>query len=58
MTEKKSPKRRTQIEDLPREEKELSKNEQKKVKGGEAGSGDDTSARGIAIGKGIRTRDE
>ena len=34
MTEKKEPKRRTQIKDLPRKEEELSKEEQKKVKGG------------------------
>lgn len=40
MTEKKTPKRRTQVKDLPKEEKELSKDEQKRVKGG---------ARGLAI---------
>ena len=28
------PKRRTQVKDLPRDEKELTKDEQKKVKGG------------------------
>ena len=49
--------RRTQVKDLPRKEKELTKEDQKRVKGGEAGSGDDTNARGLAIGKGIRTRD-
>ncbi len=32
--EKKEQTRRTQIEDLPQEEKELSKDDQKKVKGG------------------------
>ena len=32
--EKKNPKRRTQVKDLPKREKELSKREQKKVKGG------------------------
>lgn len=30
----KTPKRRTQVKDLPKEEKQLSKEEQKKVKGG------------------------
>ena len=38
MTEKKEsdkPKRRTQIKELPKEEKELSKEEQKKIKGGD-----------------------
>lgn len=36
MTEKKkqTPKRRTQVKELPKEEKELSKAEQKKIKGG------------------------
>lgn len=36
MTEKKAKanKRRTQVKELPKEEKELSKSEQKKVKGG------------------------
>ena len=34
MTQKKSPKRRTQVKDLPRKKKELSKEEQKRVKGG------------------------
>ena len=29
------PKRRTQIKELPKEEKELSKEEQKKIKGGD-----------------------
>jgi hypothetical protein len=33
MTQKKSPRRRTQVKDLPRKEKELSKEEQKKVSG-------------------------
>jgi hypothetical protein len=31
----KSTKRRTQVKDLPKQEKELSKEEQKKVKGGD-----------------------
>jgi hypothetical protein len=35
--EDKEPKRRTQVRDLPPEEKELTKDEQKKIKGGEAG---------------------
>lgn len=34
MTQKREPKSRTLIKDLPEEEKELSKEEQKKVKGG------------------------
>ena len=34
MPEKKSSKRRTQVKELPRKEKKLSKGEQKKVKGG------------------------
>ena len=36
MTQKKEnkPKRRTQVKDLPKDEKELTKEEQKKVKGG------------------------
>ncbi|HEY0080617.1 MAG TPA: hypothetical protein VGB73_18580 [Pyrinomonadaceae bacterium] len=33
-TEEKRPKRRTQVKELPKEEKQLSKDEQKKVKGG------------------------
>jgi hypothetical protein len=40
MTEKKTPKRRTQVKDLPKEEKELSKEKQKKVKGGVTGGVD------------------
>lgn len=32
------PKRRTQVKDLPKQEKELSKEEQKKVKGGFEGA--------------------
>ena len=42
MPEKKSTKRRTQVKDLPRKEKKLSKGEQKKVKGGLTGSEVDT----------------
>ena len=38
MPVKKSTKRRTQVKDLPRKEKKLSKGEQKKVKGGITGS--------------------
>ena len=34
MKEKKTPKRRTQVKALPKDEKELTKKEQKKVKGG------------------------
>ena len=34
MPEKKTPKRRTQVKDLPRKEKELTKEKQQKVKGG------------------------
>ena len=34
MAKKKEQKRRTQIGELPKEEKELSKDEQKRVKGG------------------------
>ncbi|HEY0078366.1 MAG TPA: hypothetical protein VGB73_06940 [Pyrinomonadaceae bacterium] len=40
MPEKKNenkPKRRTQVKELPKEEKELRKEEQKKVKGGHSG---------------------
>ena len=37
MTEKKSPKQRIQIKDLPKPKEELTKEEQKKVKGGECG---------------------
>ena len=33
--EDKTGKRRTQVKDLPKQEKELSKDEQKKVKGGD-----------------------
>lgn len=44
MTEKKTPKKRTQIKDLPKKEKELTREEQKQVQGG---------ARGLAVG--IRT---
>ncbi|HEY0080616.1 MAG TPA: hypothetical protein VGB73_18575 [Pyrinomonadaceae bacterium] len=47
MPEKKDenkPGRRTQVKDIPKEQKELSKSEQKKVKGG---------ARGLAVG--VRT---
>ena len=40
MTEKKTPKRRTQLKDLPKGTKELSKDEQKKVKGGVTGGVD------------------
>ncbi|HEY0077843.1 MAG TPA: hypothetical protein VGB73_04290 [Pyrinomonadaceae bacterium] len=32
--EESKPKRRTQVKELPKEERELSKDEQKKVKGG------------------------
>ena len=35
--ETKEPRRRTQVKDLPKEEKELSKDEQKKIKGGPGG---------------------
>ena len=35
-TEEKTPKRRTQVKELPKEEKELSRDEQRKVKGGAA----------------------
>ena len=34
MAKKKETQRRTQVKDLPKKEKELSKGEQKKVKGG------------------------
>ena len=34
MTEKKTPKRRTKIKDLPKKDKKLSKDELNKVKGG------------------------
>jgi len=34
MTKQKATKRRTKVKDLPKKEKELSKGEQKKVKGG------------------------
>ena len=59
MAEKKEKKanRRTQVKALPRPEKELSGDEQKKIKGGEIVSDGDSDARGVAIGKGIRTRD-
>lgn len=59
MTEKKekTSKRRTQIGELPRSVKEVSGDEQKKIKGGEVVSGDDSGAKGVAIGKGIRTRE-
>jgi hypothetical protein len=43
----KTPSRRTQVKDLPKQKKELSTEEQKKVKGG---------ARGLAVGRGIRVR--
>lgn len=33
-TEEKTPERRTQVKELPKEEKQLSKEEQKKVEGG------------------------
>jgi hypothetical protein len=33
----KTGKRRTQVKDLPKQEKELNKDEQKKVKGGDTG---------------------
>ena len=33
----KTPKRRTQVKELPKEERELKKEEQKKVKGGHSG---------------------
>ena len=35
--ENKTPKQRTQVRDLPKKEKELSKEEQKKIKGGPTG---------------------
>lgn len=35
--ENKTPKQRTQVKDLPKKEKELSKAEQKKIKGGPTG---------------------
>ena len=38
MPKKQSTKQRTQVKDLPRKKKELSKAEQKKVKGGTLGS--------------------
>jgi hypothetical protein len=33
-TEEKTPQRRTQVKDLPKQEKQLSKDEQKKIEGG------------------------
>ena len=38
MAKKEEQKRRTQVKDLPKKEKELSKEEQKKVKGGFEGA--------------------
>ena len=55
--ESKSTKRRTQVKDLPKQEKELRKGEQKKIKGGEDASFDvSADARGLAVGRGIRVR--
>jgi hypothetical protein len=56
MTEKKGPKRRTQVRELPKQEKKLSKDEQKKVKGGEDIGSVEYDAKGLAIGRGVRVR--
>ena len=53
----KNTKRRTQVKDLSGQKKELSKEEQKKIKGGEDASFDvSADARGLAAGRGIRVR--
>ncbi|HEY0080764.1 MAG TPA: hypothetical protein VGB73_19335 [Pyrinomonadaceae bacterium] len=59
MTQRKKatePKRRTRVQDLPKEEKTLSQDEQKRVKGGDFTDALDLDARGVAVGKGIRVR--
>ena len=49
MPEKKSTKRRTQVKDLPRKEKKLSKSQQKKVKGGFSSSDDAVATESFSI---------